>query len=203
MPSSATTRPRAVATEPTLHWSPDGRWLFDIVAKQGRTPLVRVDAQTGAVTEITRGDQAVLDFSITPDARTAVALVSTPVMIGDLFTVAMDDRKGGPQTRITDANKTLWSQLNLTAPEEINYKSFDGLTDSRMDSETARLRSEEEISLDPQHPRRATRRLWLGLRPRISMDGSQGLCGALHQPARLDQLRTGFRQHHSVPLSGR
>jgi dipeptidyl aminopeptidase/acylaminoacyl peptidase len=112
---------------PTLHWSPDGRWLFDIVAKQGRTPLVRVDTQTGAVAEITRGDQAVLDFSITPDARTAVTLVSTPVIIGDLFTVAMDNRKGGEQTRITDANKTLWSQLNLTAPEEINYKSFDGL----------------------------------------------------------------------------
>ncbi|MGZ4836021.1 MAG: hypothetical protein ACXVZZ_10340, partial [Terriglobales bacterium] len=31
----------------TLHWAPDGRWLFDIVEKQGRTPLVRVDAQTG------------------------------------------------------------------------------------------------------------------------------------------------------------
>ena len=115
----------------TLHWSPDGRWLFDIVAKQGRTPLVRVDGQTGAVTEITRGDQAVLDFSIAPDARTAVVLVSTPVVIGDLFTVAIsenqDDSKGGAQTRITDANQALWSQLNLTAPEEINYKSFDGM----------------------------------------------------------------------------
>ena len=112
---------------PTLHWSPDGRWIFDIVEKQGRTPLVRVDAQTGAVTEITHGDQAVLDFSITPDARTTVALVSTPVMIGDLFNVSMDESKAVVQTRITDANKTLWSQLNLTAPEEINYKSFDGL----------------------------------------------------------------------------
>jgi dipeptidyl aminopeptidase/acylaminoacyl peptidase len=112
----------------TLHWSPDGRWLFDIVEKQGRTPLVRVDAQTGAVTEITRGDQAVLDFSITPDARSAVALVSTPVMIGDLFTVSMGDGQTGEQTRITDANKMLWSQLNLTQPEEIRYKSFDGLS---------------------------------------------------------------------------
>ena len=111
----------------TLHWSPDGRWLFDAVAKQGRTPLVRVDAQTGAVTEITRGDQAVLDFSITPDARTVVALVSTPVAIGDLFTVLISDNQNGAQTRITDANKTLWSQLNLTEPEEINYKSFDGM----------------------------------------------------------------------------
>lgn len=106
----------------TLHWSPDGRWLFDLVAKQGRTPIVRIDAQSGAVSEITHGDQAALDFSITPDARTTVALVSTPVMIGDLFTIAADRA----QTRLTDANKTLWSQLNLTAPEEINYQSFDG-----------------------------------------------------------------------------
>jgi dipeptidyl aminopeptidase/acylaminoacyl peptidase len=111
----------------TLHWSPDGRWLFDIVAKQGRTPLVCVDAQTGAVMEITHGDQAVLDFSITPDARTTVALVSTPVTIGDLFTVSMSENTNGAQNRITDLNKSLWSQLNLTAPDEINYKSFDGL----------------------------------------------------------------------------
>jgi dipeptidyl aminopeptidase/acylaminoacyl peptidase len=111
----------------TLYWSPDGRSIFDIVAKQGRTPIVRVDAQTGAVTEITHGQQAVLDFSMTPDARATIALVSTPVMIGDLFTVSMDESQHGTQTRITDANKALWSQLNITAPEEINYKSFDGL----------------------------------------------------------------------------
>jgi dipeptidyl aminopeptidase/acylaminoacyl peptidase len=106
----------------TLYWSPDGRWLFDFVAKQGRTPLVRIDSQSGTVTEITQGDQAVLDFSITQDARTIVALVSTPVMIGDLFTV----RANGAQTRITDFNRKLWSHLNLTPPEEINYTSFDG-----------------------------------------------------------------------------
>jgi dipeptidyl aminopeptidase/acylaminoacyl peptidase len=106
----------------TLYWSPDGRSLFDIVQKQGRTPIVRVDVGTGAVTEVTRGDQAVLDFSVNPDASAIVALISSPVMIGDLFDVAAD----GTQTRITDFNRKLWSQLNLTAPEEINYKSFDG-----------------------------------------------------------------------------
>jgi dipeptidyl aminopeptidase/acylaminoacyl peptidase len=105
-----------------LYWSPDGRGLFDIVERQGRTPIVRVDTQTHTVTEITRGDQAVLDFSVNRDATTTVALVSTPVMIGDLFVVASD----GTQTRITDFNRRLWSQLNLTAPEEINYTTFDG-----------------------------------------------------------------------------
>ncbi|MGB8521327.1 MAG: S9 family peptidase, partial [Candidatus Acidiferrales bacterium] len=105
-----------------LYWSPDGRWLFDTVAKQGRTPVVRVDAQSGAVTEISQGDQAVFDFSVTPDARNMVALISSPVMIGDLFTLSAN----GAQTRITNFNQKLWSQLNLTAPEEINYTSFDG-----------------------------------------------------------------------------
>jgi dipeptidyl aminopeptidase/acylaminoacyl peptidase len=104
-----------------LFFSPDGRSLFDIVEKQGRTPIVRVDAQTGIVTEITRGDQAVLDFSVNRDAGTIVALVSTPVSIGDLFSVTSN----GTRTRITDFNEKLWSQLNLTAPEEINYTSFD------------------------------------------------------------------------------
>ena len=106
----------------SLYWSSDGRSLFDTIEKQGRTPIVRVDAQTGAITQLTGGDQAVLDFSVSPQGYAVVALVSTPVMIGDLFSVASD----GSQTRITDFNGKLWSQLNLTAPEEINYSSFDG-----------------------------------------------------------------------------
>jgi len=106
----------------SLFWSPDGRWLFDCVAREGRTPLVRVDAHSGAVTEITQGQQAVLDFSVTPDAATIVGLVSTPVLIGDLFTFGPN----GAQTRITDVNRGLWSKLNLTMPEEMNYTSFDG-----------------------------------------------------------------------------
>jgi dipeptidyl aminopeptidase/acylaminoacyl peptidase len=105
-----------------LYWSPDGRWLFDIVSKQGRTFLVHVDAQSRKVTEITRGDEAVLDFSVNADANAIVALVSSPVTIGDLFAISSD----GTQTRITDFNRKLWSRLNLTAPEEVSYTSFDG-----------------------------------------------------------------------------
>jgi dipeptidyl aminopeptidase/acylaminoacyl peptidase len=106
----------------SLSWTSDGRSLIDVVEKQGRTQIVRVDAQTGAVTEVTKGDQAVVDYSVNPETSTIVALVSTPVSIGDLFSVASD----GMQTRLTDLNQKLWSQLNITMPEEINYKSFDG-----------------------------------------------------------------------------
>src|SRR3954469_13391428 len=106
----------------SLYWSADGRSLFDTVEKQGRTHLVRVDAQSGTITEVTRGDQAVLDFSVSGDARAIAALISTPVMIGDIFAVSPE----GTQTRITDFNGKLWSQLNMSSPEEINYTSFDG-----------------------------------------------------------------------------
>jgi dipeptidyl aminopeptidase/acylaminoacyl peptidase len=106
----------------SLYWSHDGRSLYDTVEKQGRTPVVRVDARTGAVTELSRGDHAVLDFSVNSENDTIVGLVSTPVMLGDLFAIPPD----GSQSRLTDANRNLWSQLNLTAPEEINYSSFDG-----------------------------------------------------------------------------
>lgn len=105
-----------------LFWSSDGRWLFDTVEKQGRTPVVRVDAQTGVVTEISHGDQGVLDFSVASDSGVIVGLISTPTMIGDLFAISSE----GGQTRITDFNQKLWSQLNLTDGEEVNYSSFDG-----------------------------------------------------------------------------
>jgi dipeptidyl aminopeptidase/acylaminoacyl peptidase len=106
----------------SIFWSPDGRWISDTTENHGRTPIVRVDTTSGAVTELTHGDEAVLDFTINPDSSSIVALISSPVMIGDLFSVSTD----GSQTRITDLNQKLWSQLNLTPPEEINYKSFDG-----------------------------------------------------------------------------
>ena len=105
-----------------LYWSSDGRTLYDTINKLGHSPIVRVDAQTGAVTELTHGDEAVLEFMVNPSSNSIVAMISNPVMIGDLFSISSD----GSQTRITDVNQKLWSQLNLTQPEEINYKSFDG-----------------------------------------------------------------------------
>ena len=71
----------------TLYWSPDGRWLFDLVAKQGRTPLVRIDSQSGTITEIT---QATRQYSIFRLLRTPVLSLSWsphPLHIGDLFSI--------------------------------------------------------------------------------------------------------------------
>ena len=103
-------------------WSADGKSILEIYSKQGRTNLGRFDAATGALTEVTQGDQAVARFQSTTDGSKLVYLVSTPTRMGDLFVI----EQGGQPRQLTDVNRELFSQLNLTEPEEIWYDSFDG-----------------------------------------------------------------------------
>ena len=103
-------------------WSADGKSILEIYSKQGRTNLGRFDAATGALTEVTQGDQAVAHFQSTADGSKLVYLVSAPTRIGDLFVI----EQGGQPRQLTDVNRELFSQLNLTEPEEIWYDSFDG-----------------------------------------------------------------------------
>ena len=103
-------------------WARDGSHLAEVVAKEGRAILVRIDATSGKVTEVTKGDQAVEGFTATNDGRVVVVNVSTPTMIDELFVVSAD----GSQRQITNINGPLFSELNLTSPEEMWYTSFDG-----------------------------------------------------------------------------
>jgi dipeptidyl aminopeptidase/acylaminoacyl peptidase len=103
-------------------WSKDGSHLFDVVAKQGREILVSVDANSGKVQELSRGNQAVVQFTSSGDGKVVVMNVSTPTMIDELFVLNQD----GSQRQITNINASLFSDLNLTDPEEIWYTSFDG-----------------------------------------------------------------------------
>ena len=98
-------------------WTADGKSLIDVVGKQGSALLVSIDATTGMVKELTAEKQAVVGFSVKPDGTKMVALISTPVRIGDLFSVATDGSK--QQTQLTDVNQALFSQLNLTMPEDM------------------------------------------------------------------------------------
>jgi dipeptidyl aminopeptidase/acylaminoacyl peptidase len=104
-------------------WSADGKSIFEIYQKEGRTQLAAFDAQNGAPTELTHGNQAVTRFSAGADAKKFVYLVSTPTRIGDLFCI---DQPGAQPRQLTHANDALFGQLNLSEPEEIWYQSFDG-----------------------------------------------------------------------------
>ena len=107
-------------------WAPDGRSLIEICGKEGKTVLASFDVETGAETDLTHGNQAVLQFRASTDRSKIVYAVSTPTRITDLFAM---DRSGGPAgagRQLTHVNNELFSRLNLTEPEEISYQSFDG-----------------------------------------------------------------------------
>jgi dipeptidyl aminopeptidase/acylaminoacyl peptidase len=102
-------------------WSADGKFLTIVVAKKGRTNLERFDVETGLSTPVTQGDQAVTQY--TSNGKQTVAEISTPTIINDLYLVGSDPAQS---KRLTDVNEKLFAELNLTAPEEITYTSFDG-----------------------------------------------------------------------------
>jgi dipeptidyl aminopeptidase/acylaminoacyl peptidase len=106
-------------------WSHDGNSLITTSARQGKANLVQVEIASGKVTEITTGNQAVERYRTTEEGSKLVAVISTPINIGDLF-VLETDKSGRQPAQITHINDKLFSQLNITAPEEIWYNSFDG-----------------------------------------------------------------------------
>ena len=101
-------------------WSSDGKSIFVTVAEQGKVNLQRIDAGTGSVTPWTSGNQSIATYDI--NGGRTVAIVSTPTSIGDLFLVDAT----GSMARLTNVNERLWSELTLTAPDELWYTSFDG-----------------------------------------------------------------------------
>src|SRR5437016_2613409 len=114
--------PRAGGSDEVV-WTPDGNSLIATTAREGKANLMQVDAASGKMTEITRGNQAVERFRATKDGSRFVVLISTPTNIGDLFEV---DRSPNAQPRqLTHINDKLFSQLNITPPEELWYTSFD------------------------------------------------------------------------------
>jgi dipeptidyl aminopeptidase/acylaminoacyl peptidase len=106
-------------------WTADQHSLIEVCGKEGKTVLALFDIQTGAETELTHGNQAVVRFRAPTDASKIVYTVSTPTRINDLFVI---DTAGGEPRQLTNVNGPLFSKLNLTEPEEIHYKTFDGKT---------------------------------------------------------------------------
>jgi dipeptidyl aminopeptidase/acylaminoacyl peptidase len=104
-------------------WSKDDRAIYVNVAEHGAANLKRIDAATGKVEALINGNHEVVSYSATPDATKMALLISTSTNAGDLFLL---ETATGKLTQLTRINDELFSQLNLTDPEEIWYTSFDG-----------------------------------------------------------------------------
>lgn len=116
--------PRA-GTGPGVIWSADGQSVIVTAAEHGRANLKRISLGDGSISPISRGDQEVISYTVSSDGSRLVALVSTPVDIGDLFIVGLSESSPS-SSRITRLNESLFNTLQQSAPEEIWYAGFDG-----------------------------------------------------------------------------
>jgi dipeptidyl aminopeptidase/acylaminoacyl peptidase len=104
-------------------WSADGKRIFAPFAQEGRANIGSFDSANGTKTDVTTGNQAVVNFRSAKDNSKFALLISTPTRIGDLF--VLDGTTGTPR-QLTKFNEELFAKLNLTEPEEVWYTSFDG-----------------------------------------------------------------------------
>jgi dipeptidyl aminopeptidase/acylaminoacyl peptidase len=104
-------------------WSRDDRTVYINVAEHGRANLKRIDASSGKIEALTTGDHEVASYSASRDASKMALVISSAVNVGDLFLL---DAASGKLTQLTRFNDELFSKLDVPAPEEIWYNSFDG-----------------------------------------------------------------------------
>ena len=115
-----------------IQWSADGTHILDVAGSRGSAILLSVDASSGDLDQVSARRQSVLSFNATPDQKSIYALISNPILLGDLFKIDPSVPPGGPaagptpavpptgnQTQITHVNDALFSQLDLKMPEEL------------------------------------------------------------------------------------
>jgi dipeptidyl aminopeptidase/acylaminoacyl peptidase len=116
--------PRAGGSK-TIAWAADDRTLLLAASQHGSANIKRLNVDTGTLESITDSPQDVMSFTASRDASTVAAIISTPVVLGDVNVVNTNSGRTAP-TAVTHYNDALFEHLNLSQPEEIWYSSFDG-----------------------------------------------------------------------------
>jgi dipeptidyl aminopeptidase/acylaminoacyl peptidase len=114
--------PRGNRPQPVV-WSRDGRSLILVAAERGRANLQRFDVASGQTQPLTEGNQEISSYTATPDASRIAMVVSTPTVISDLYAL---DPATKSRKLLYQPNRELFAELDVTEPEELVYKSFDG-----------------------------------------------------------------------------
>jgi dipeptidyl aminopeptidase/acylaminoacyl peptidase len=107
-------------------WSADGKSIFFLANTGVRQELFQVDLARREVTQLTRGDHTVSDWSYSPSLRRHVFSISTPTNAGDIWTL---DAGGRAQPRrVTRLFDHLARDFRLPRTEAVQWKGEDGVT---------------------------------------------------------------------------
>jgi len=101
-------------------FSSDGKFIYFTAEDDGTQNLCRIAVTGGEITRPIGGRLNVSAFAVGKDGEIA-AQVSTPERPDEIFL-----QKGSELTRLTKTNDELISQLRLSSPEYVHFKSKDG-----------------------------------------------------------------------------
>ena len=105
-----------------LHWVSSGSFLFTGETK-GEMQIFRGDLAAHSFAPVTSGPRGVRALDVNAGAGKMVYLSSDFQHPDDLFIANLD---GSGEKKLTDANRELWSQLELQPVERLPFKSKDG-----------------------------------------------------------------------------
>ena len=116
-------RPPRGSLPGAIVWTPDGKSVILTTTEKARSNLVKVDVATHRIEPLTTGNHDVMAYTATPDASKFAVAIGDATHIGDVYLLDARTRR---LTQLTHVNDALFSQLDLSPPEEIWYDSFDG-----------------------------------------------------------------------------
>ncbi|WP_031404861.1 S9 family peptidase [Geobacillus vulcani] len=112
----------ADAKGPGPIWANDGSGLYVTVSDRGRVNVFFIPLD-GPVVPIIEGDFHVYGLAVHPNEQQAVAAISEPTVIGDLYAISLES---GAKTRLTTVNEALENEVALADAEPFTYQSTDG-----------------------------------------------------------------------------
>jgi dipeptidyl aminopeptidase/acylaminoacyl peptidase len=111
------------AALPGLIWANDSKGFYFIASDKGNTNIYFGDVN-GNVQGVTTSHQHIYGLSVHPDSNQAIAAISTPVEVGDLYLLSLQD--GQIVERLTQANKEFLQTIELSEPEAIGFQGAEG-----------------------------------------------------------------------------
>ncbi|MGG4045910.1 S9 family peptidase [Paenibacillus favisporus] len=112
---------RAGAGSPPV-FSEDGKYVFLQLSEDGGVKVARFALDGSDYEIIAGGDREIYQFALATEGRLILASSDT-LHPGDLFAF---DMANGEETRLTDCNKELFSELVLSEPEVFRFEASDG-----------------------------------------------------------------------------
>jgi len=111
------------AALPSFLWSGDSQGLYYILSEQGNTNLYYGDLK-GAFTPIFVGEQHIFGLTVHSSSKRAVAAISRPTEIGDLYLLSLSEP--GVLEKLTDVNGDYLQDVIFSKPESVKCEGSKG-----------------------------------------------------------------------------